>query len=90
MRIAIISDIHGNLEALKQTLKDIKERNIDKIFCLGDTIMKGVHSQECIELVKQNCDVVIRGNCDRYFSEEHDDLTIYPEYEQKRMNYCLI
>ena len=37
-KIAIISDIHGNLEALKAVLKDIQERNIDKIFCLGDII----------------------------------------------------
>lgn len=36
MKIAIISDIHGNLEALKTTLKDIEKRKVDKIICLGD------------------------------------------------------
>ena len=41
MKIAIISDIHGNLEALKSVLNDIKNRNIDKIYCLGDIIAKG-------------------------------------------------
>ena len=35
-RIAIISDIHGNLEALRTVLSDIKKRNIDRIICLGD------------------------------------------------------
>lgn len=39
MKIAIISDVHGNLEALKATLEDIKKRNIEKIYCLGDTII---------------------------------------------------
>lgn len=39
MKVAIISDIHGNLEALKTTLQDIEKRNIDKIICLGDIIM---------------------------------------------------
>ena len=36
MKIAIISDIHRNLEALKTTLKDIEKRKVDKIICLGD------------------------------------------------------
>jgi len=64
MRIAIISDIHGNLEALKTTLEDIKKRNIDKIFCLGDTVAKGYHAEECVKLVRENCEVVLQGNCD--------------------------
>lgn len=90
MRIAIISDIHGNLEALKTTLNDIRKRNIDKIFCLGDTIMKGHHSEECVKLVRENCDVVIQGNCDTVF----DDIVtgsihnIPVEVLQKRIDYC--
>ena len=47
-KIAIISDIHGNLEALKSVLEDIREKNISKIFCLGDIIAKGTHQQECV------------------------------------------
>ena len=43
MKIAIISVVHGNLEALKATISDIEKRNVDKIICLGDTIAKGVH-----------------------------------------------
>lgn len=87
MRIAIISDIHGNLEALKTTLKDIEKRNVDKIICLGDIIMKGVHSKECIKLVKEKCDIVLRGNCDRHFSEEHENIDKYPEQEQNRIKW---
>ena len=64
MRIAIISDVHGNLEALKTTLADIKKRNIDKIFCLGDIVEKGCHAEECVKLVRENCEVVVQGNCD--------------------------
>lgn len=44
MKIAIISDIHGNLEVLKATLKDINKKQVDKIICLGDTIAKGITS----------------------------------------------
>ena len=67
-RIAIISDIHGNLEALRTVLDDIKKRDVDRIICLGDILAKGRHFSECIKLVKDNCDVVIQGNCDYYFS----------------------
>ncbi|MCT4544483.1 MAG: metallophosphatase family protein [Vallitalea sp.] len=37
-RIAIISDIHGNIPALDEVLSDIKNRNIERIFCLGDLV----------------------------------------------------
>ena len=41
MKIAIISDIHGNDEALTAVLKDIESEKCDKIFCLGDLAMAG-------------------------------------------------
>ena len=85
MKIAIISDIHGNLEALKTTLKDIEKRNVDKIICLGDIIMKGVHSHECVQIIKEKCDIVLRGNCDRHFSQEHQNIEQFPEQEQRRI-----
>ncbi len=87
MRIAIISDIHGNLEALKSTLQDIEKRNIDKIICLGDTIAKGVHPKECLELVKENCEVVVQGNTDRYFSIEYKNMEELPVQEQERIKW---
>ena len=87
MKIAIISDIHGNLEALKATLKDIEKRKVDKIICLGDIIAKGVHPKECLELVRKNCEIVLRGNCDDYFSMEHKDIDQKSEQEQKRIKW---
>lgn len=85
-KIAIISDVHGNLEALKVVLKDIEKRNIKKIICLGDIIAKGVHPHECIELIKENCKVVIKGNCDEYFSADID-LKSKPEIEKERIKW---
>lgn len=85
-RIAIISDIHGNLEALNSVLKDIKERKIDKIICLGDMIAKGTHQQECVELVKNNCDIVLKGNCDEYFTSDID-LSTKSKQEVDRINW---
>lgn len=87
MKIAIISDIHGNLEALKATFEDINPKHVDKIICLGDIIAKGIHSKECIKLIKEKCDIVIQGNTDQYFSKEHENLEKLPEQEQKRIKW---
>ncbi|GGP11822.1 metallophosphoesterase family protein [Oceanobacillus neutriphilus] len=48
-RIAIITDIHGNISALNAVLKDIKEQSIDYIYCLGDMIGIGPFSNEVLE-----------------------------------------
>ena len=48
-RRAIISDIHGNLEALTAVLADAREQSVDEIFCLGDVIGYGPNPRECID-----------------------------------------
>ncbi len=87
MKIAIISDIHGNLEALRATIQDIQKRNVDKIICLGDIIAKGIHSKECIKIIKEKCTTVIQGNCDEYFSKEYKNFNQFDEQEQKRIKW---
>jgi predicted phosphodiesterase len=64
MRIAILSDIHANLEALETALTYIGENNVDKIFCLGDIVGYGPNPNECVELIADNCEQVIIGNHD--------------------------
>lgn len=63
MRRAIISDIHGNLEALDTVLADIKSQNCDQIICLGDIIGYGPQPQACIDRVRE-FDACILGNHD--------------------------
>ena len=87
MKIAIISDIHGNLEALDATLKDIAKRKVDKIICLGDIIAKGTHPKECLERIRKKCEIVLQGNCDAHFSIEHKNIEEMPEQEQKRIKW---
>ena len=87
MKIAVISDIHGNLEALKATLKDIEKRKVNKIICLGDIIAKGVHPKECIQLIRTNCEIVLQGNCDVHFSTEHKNIDEMNEQEKKRIKW---
>jgi len=62
---AIISDIHGNLEALEAVMADIKSQGADEIYCLGDIIGYGPNPRECIDIVMQNCAVTIIGNHDQ-------------------------
>lgn len=63
-KIAIISDIHGNYNALTAVLNDIKERNINKIICLGDLITKCANPDLVVDKVQQEAYVIIKGNCD--------------------------
>lgn len=65
MRIAIISDIHANLEALTTALEDIKERDVEKIICLGDVVGYGANPNECIGLVQKHCETTLLGNHDK-------------------------
>lgn len=64
MRIAIISDIHSNLEALQTVLAHIKTKNIDKIFCTGDIVGYGANPNECVELLKKNNAICNQGDHD--------------------------
>jgi len=64
LRRAIISDIHGNLEALEVVLADIRSQGIDTIYCLGDVVGYGPNPRECLDLVMQNAKVCLLGNHD--------------------------
>lgn len=64
MRIAFISDIHGNYTALQAVLADIKLQNIDQIVCLGDTVSLGPQPKEVLNTLRElNC-TIIKGNHD--------------------------
>ena len=65
-KIAIITDVHGNLEALTSVLEDIKKNNFDEIICLGDSIDIGPNSKECIDLLIENNVKSVLGNHEIY------------------------
>jgi predicted phosphodiesterase len=68
LKIAVISDVHGNLEALQAVLTDIAAQGIASIYCLGDIVGYGPEVNECCALVKQHCAVSLLGN--------HDDAVL--------------
>ena len=64
MHLAIISDIHSNLEALSTAFRLIDEAHAERVVCLGDIVGYGANPNECVELVRQRCTSVILGNHD--------------------------
>ena len=79
MRRALISDIHGNLEALEVVLDDIKAQGITEIFCLGDIIGYGPNPRECIDRVMENCKITLLGNHDQGAMFDPDGFNIGAE-----------
>ena len=61
MKYAIISDVHANLEALEAVLAAMRP-HADTVICLGDIVGYNANPNECLELVRNVCDVVIAGN----------------------------
>ncbi len=62
MRTAVISDIHGNLEALEQVLIDIDGSDIDRVVCLGDSIGYGPEPEEVVSMIQDRHIPSILGN----------------------------
>jgi len=60
VRYAILSDIHGNLEALRAVLADCA--GADAVLCLGDTVGYGADPLACVDLVAERADAVVGGN----------------------------
>lgn len=70
--IGIISDIHGNLPALKSVLKELEKLNVCEIICLGDVAGYYTQVNECIDVVRQSCSLCLLGNHDWYLAFDKD------------------
>jgi predicted phosphodiesterase len=73
-RIAFLSDIHANLEALEAVLRDVDALAPDLVVVLGDTVNYGPNPRECVELVERHADVVLMGN--------HEKEVAFPEADE--------
>ena len=79
VRRALISDIHGNLEALEAVLNDIEDQGIEEIYCLGDIIGYGPNPRECIDRVMDSCKVTLLGNHDQGAMFDPDGFNVGAE-----------
>lgn len=68
MKIAVLSDIHGNREAFEAVMADIQEKEINKIFICGDLAGAGPEPAALIDIVKELDATVIQGNTDEYIA----------------------
>lgn len=84
MKIAVFSDVHGNLNALKTVLEQIRERKADLTIFLGDIFQRGNEETECLEILKDKEIICLKGNCELYL--EHG-VDIDPDVEYLRDYY---
>lgn len=64
MKYAILSDIHGNLEALQVAFASLDREGVDQVICLGDIVGYGADPDACVDLIRARCEVTIQGNHD--------------------------
>jgi diadenosine tetraphosphatase ApaH/serine/threonine PP2A family protein phosphatase len=64
LRVAVISDVHGNAHALRAVLAAVEQESPDAVWCLGDTVGYGARPNECCAIVREAADVCLAGNHD--------------------------
>ncbi len=64
VKLALLSDIHSNLEALTKAMELVDQAGVDKVICLGDIVGYGANPNECIGIIRERCSVVLKGNHD--------------------------
>lgn len=64
MRIALLSDVHGNLPAFQAVVEDLRAEEVDAVWCLGDLVGYGAEPDECVALAREECELCLAGNHD--------------------------
>lgn len=64
MRLAILSDLHANLEATEAVFEEAEQRDADAFLCLGDVVGYGPDPSATVEMVRNRCEVTVLGNHD--------------------------
>ncbi len=79
MKIGVVSDIHANIVALEAVVEHGKSLGVTKWICLGDIVGYGPNPNECVEWVKNNCEITVLGNHDNVAirREEHEYFNPY-------------
>lgn len=82
--VAIISDIHGNITALNEVFNYLNSIKVSRVICLGDLVGKGPQPSKAIDLCREKCDIVIKGNWDEMVLKIKDDEEFIWHYNQLR------
>lgn len=68
MRIAVVSDIHGNLDALEAVIADMRDRGIDRVVNLGDSLAGPLLPKETVQFLMAQDWIQLAGNHERQMS----------------------
>jgi len=81
-RIAVLSDVNGNLEALDAVLRDVDEQSVDHLVFLGDSIGYGPDSLECLVRLRERVDFYLLGRLEFEVTSQHpqDELVDDPVF----------
>jgi len=82
MKVAFISDIHGNYSALEAVFKEIKKLQIEKIYCLGDIVNYYCEPDKCIDLLRKNDVISIKGNHEKILLETYKSKIKFNKYSK--------
>ena len=90
MKVAILSDIHGNMQALESVMCDIRVNNCEKVFCLGDLAMAGPEPAKVIDYVRSQKNwTVIQGNTDKMIADFTPEILLNTEKAFPVMGHAL-
>lgn len=76
--VALLSDIHANIHALRAVLDEVETLKIDRIVFCGDIVGYGPHPAECVKLVREFGGACVMGNHDFYTLAAHKDPELIP------------
>jgi diadenosine tetraphosphatase ApaH/serine/threonine PP2A family protein phosphatase len=86
LKLALLSDIHANLEALTAALEVVDARRVDAVYCLGDVVGYGADAATCVNLVRLHCKATVLGNHDEAVALKRG-LKILPRDARKAAAY---
>lgn len=85
MKIGVVSDVHGNRQALLTVLGHLEYREVDRVVCTGDIIGILGWSEECVEIVRERCDDVVFGNHDARLRSDFIYQPSFPSAQDEHM-----
>jgi predicted phosphodiesterase len=85
-RIAVISDVHGNVTALRAVLADIDARGITRIVNLGDVVGKGPRGSDAVQITRERCEVTVRGNWDAFIARDAAHASLIGQWTRDELS----
>ena len=89
MKLAIISDLHSNREALEAVFADIRSKGFTDLICLGDVVGYGPDPEFCVDLVRGHARWCLMGNHDEALFRDASDFNPHArgaiDYTRRRM-----